>query len=447
MKKIVIFLFVLFLEVFLAYEWAYKDKVYPGVSINGKNFGNWQKEEVKNFFALKNRNFYQTKFIFSFEERAATISGKELKWGYDPEKMAKNAFKVGRDGNFFLDFQTKTKAFFKGVHLEPSYDFDEEKLKRILSDFEKDFYLPPKDALFQFKDGRVIVFQKEKEGRKLGMKRAVSEIKKNLGKSTDLIKIELTSHPIKPEITIDEVNNLGIREILGKGVSYFWGSSSSRIHNIILAASHLNGLLIKPGEVFSLNQALGEVSLSTGYQLAYVIEEGKTILGDGGGVCQVSTTLFRAGLNAGLPIVERWPHSYRVSYYEQGGFGPGLDATIFYPSVDLKFKNDTPAHILIQTHVDIKTKTLIFEFYGTSDGRKVKISKPKTWEQIPPPEDRHIDEPSLAKGVIKRIERKAWGAKVSFDWKVEQNGEVLHQRTFWSNYQPWQAVYLRGVGE
>jgi vancomycin resistance protein YoaR len=281
----------------------------------------------------------------------------------------------------------------------------------------------------------------------LDIESAILTNKKRLGESSDFVKIKLVTRPIQPEITIEKINNLGIKELLGKGTSYFTGSPTSRIHNIILASSRLNGLLIKPEEAFSFNQALGDISQATGYQQAYIIKEGETILDDGGGVCQVSTTLFRAALNLGLPILERYPHSYRVSYYEQGGFGPGLDATVFYPTVDLKFKNDTLAHILIQAYTDMATNTLTFELYGTSDGRKTTLSKPVIWEQIEPPEDLYQDEPNLPQGVVKRIERKAWGAKVSVHWQIECDGEVINQKDIFSFYNPWQAVYLRGTGE
>lgn len=447
MKKFLFFIPIVFLETIFAYEIAYKKKVYPGVFVEGRNFGNWKKEEVENFFSQKNKKFYQTQFTFSFGEKIATVSGEELNWGYNPEKIGQDVYQVGRERNFFLDWKTKWRAFFKGINLEATYAFDEEKLKDFLVVFEREVFLAPKNALFQFKNGQVIVFQKEKEGQKLDIEKAIHQIKKRLGESDGFVKIELTTGPIKPEITIDKINDLGIREVLGKGVSYFWGSSSPRIHNIILASSRLNGILIKPEEIFSFNQILGDVSQATGYQQAYIIKEKKTILGDGGGVCQVSTTLFRVALEAGLPIIERWPHSYRVSYYEQGGFGPGLDATVFFPSVDLKFKNDTPAYILIQAYTDIQSKTLTFELYGTSDGRKTTISKPKITELTPPPQDHFLDEPSLPKGAIKQVERKAWGAKVSFDRKIENNSEVLEERTFSSFYQPWQAVYLRGTGD
>ncbi|TSC54062.1 MAG: hypothetical protein LiPW16_168, partial [Microgenomates group bacterium LiPW_16] len=229
--------------------------------------------------------------------------------------------------------------------------------------------------------------------------------------------------------------------------SFFRGSIAARVHNISLATLQLNGLLIAPGEVFSFNKAIGEVSATTGYKQAYVIKEKKTVLDDGGGVCQVSTTFFRAALASGLPIEERQAHAYRVAYYEQGGFGPGLDATVYAPRVDLKIKNDTEAFILIQTRVDTKNAVLTFEFYGTSDGRKASIAKPRIWDQVPPPPDLYQDDPSLPKGQVKQIDFAATGLKTAFDWKVTRGEEILQNRTFNSNFAPWQAIYLRGTKE
>ena len=186
MKRFFILLIILFLEPFIAYEIAYKDRVYPGVFVEKRDFGNWKKEAVENFFALKNKGFHKTEFVFSFEEKIATISGKKLNWGYHPEKIAHSVFKIGRSGNFFLDFQTKLRAFFKGISLEPFYNFDEKKLRKFLADFEKEVYIPPKDARFQLENSRVIAFQKEKEGRELNIEKVVLEIKKNLGKSKKL---------------------------------------------------------------------------------------------------------------------------------------------------------------------------------------------------------------------------------------------------------------------
>ncbi|MCJ7792631.1 MAG: VanW family protein, partial [Candidatus Marinimicrobia bacterium] len=166
--------------------------------------------------------------------------------------------------------------------------------------------------------------------------------------------------------------------------------------------------------------------------------------GDGGGVCQVSTTFFRAALAAGLPIIERAPHAYRVYYYEQNS-QVVVDATVWEPSPDLKIKNDTPAHILVQTFVNTGQYRLTFEFYGTADGRVATISKSRIWDQTPPPPDLYQDDPTLPAGTTKQIDWSAWGAKVAFDWKVERAEEILQERTFYSSYRPWQAIFLRGT--
>jgi len=258
------------------------------------------------------------------------------------------------------------------------------------------------------------------------------------------IKIEIPVTTTSPEVTNESVNSLGINELIGKGSSKFVGSIASRVHNIGVASSKFNGVLIGPNEVFSFNDIVGDISVLTGYQQAYIIKDGATVLGDGGGVCQVSTTLFRAALDAGLPIVERRAHSYRVSYYEQDS-ELGLDATVYSPTTDLKIKNDTPAHILIQTLYDSSLKTLDFEIYGTSDGRVSTITKPVVTGIVPPPEDLYTDDPNLKVGEVRQIDWKAWGAKASFDYKVQRNGEVIYEKTFHSNYRPWQAKFLRGT--
>ena len=116
------------------------------------------------------------------------------------------------------------------------------------------------------------------------------------------------------------------------------------------------------------------------------------------------------------------------------------------PHPDLKFQNDTPGHILIQPIIDLKNYSLIFEIYGTDDGRISEIGKPVITNQSAPAEDLYIDDPTLPAGTVKQIEHKAWGAKVTFTYKVTRNGEKLIDRTFISNYRPWQAVYLRGTG-
>ena len=306
----------------------------------------------------------------------------------------------------------------------------------------------PQNAFFRFEgEGKVEEFRPPKPGIKVINDELIKTLLVEFGKleeSAQNVEVVVPTSNTQPAITLADVNKLGIKELVGRGTSDFSGSIPNRIFNVGLAAGAMNGILVAPDEVFSFVKYIGDISASTGYKPAYVIKEGRTVLGDGGGVCQVSTTLFRAVLDAGLPIVERTAHAYRVHYYENDK-QPGFDATVFSPTVDFKFKNDTGNYLLIQTIFDAEKNSLIFELYGTRDGRVVSLSKARVWDVSPPPPDLYQDDPTLNKGVVRQIDWSAWGAKSAFDWKVTRGTEVLQERTFYSNYRPWQAVYLRGT--
>jgi len=324
--------------------------------------------------------------------------------------------------------------------------FDQEKIKVWLSNTANSVNRLPQNAAFKFENGKVLEFKPAKDGIELNIDQSIDNLMDAMNKTftENSVEMTLSVQSTPPQISTDKVNNLGIKEKIGSGLSLFKGSIASRIHNINLASNRLNGTLVGPEEIFSFNKTVGDISEATGYEQAYIIQNGRTVLGDGGGVCQVSTTLFRAALNSGLEIVERHAHAYRVGYYEQG-FPPGLDATVYSPNTDFKFKNNTDNWILIQTNVDTKQQKLTFDLYGTSDNRQVTISTPKVSDQTPPPPDLYQDDPTLPIGQTKQIDWKAWGAKVIFDYKVVRNGEVLQSKSFYSAYQPWQAIFLKGT--
>ncbi len=324
--------------------------------------------------------------------------------------------------------------------------FDETEVANSVKDLSKGVNRVAENAAFQFEDGRVKEFRPGRDGIVVKEGELVAEVGRAFEKIVGGEEVEI-SLPVKrtPPVTATaDVNDMGIKELLGRGKSSYSHSIANRIHNVALAASRVNGVVVPPGAEFSFNQALGDVSAATGYKSAYVISGGRTILGDGGGVCQVSTTLFRAILDAGLPITERKAHAYRVAYYEEDSL-PGIDATVYSPTADLKFVNDTPAHILIQMSADSTNRKMVVDVYGTSDGRVAKISKPKVWGQSPPPPTLYQDDPTLAPGTVKQIDWAAYGAKTSFEYLVvDSEGKEKIKKTFYSNYQPWQAIYLRG---
>ncbi len=439
-------LIILVLGTVAVFELGNRGKIYPGVKVAGVAMGGKTPAQVRDYFETQNEPFAKLTFAFVSEEKTATISGKKLAVGYDGKLLGDQAYLIGRSGNLLTALYQKWAAARGEIDLSPAFKFDSQVLDNFLENLAKDLDIPAQEALFNFEAGRVTAFKPSADGRVLDRKKAQQDFLKFLSPPVSGT-ITLTLLPVKPKVKTEEVNNLGINELLGEGKSFFRGSIPGRVHNIALASSRLNGILIPPGEVFSFNESVGEVSAKTGYEQAYIIREKRTVLDDGGGVCQVSTTLFRAALDAGLPIVERQAHAYRVSYYEQGGFGPGIDATVYDPTVDLKIKNDTPAHILVQTVADTKNSALTFYLYGTADDRVATIGKPRLTDQTPPPADLYQDDPGLPKGQVKQVDFAAWGGKAAFDYKVVRNGEVLEDRTFHSNFTPWQAVYLKGTKE
>ncbi|OGE31772.1 hypothetical protein A3C59_01625 [Candidatus Daviesbacteria bacterium RIFCSPHIGHO2_02_FULL_36_13] len=319
---------------------------------------------------------------------------------------------------------------------------DKEKTNSYIENIAGAINQEVQEGLFEFNpiSKRVSSFKPSQVGRKLDEEKTFQLVTQSL--SSNSKNIDLPVEVVNPKIQTSDVNSLGINELIGQGISHFRGSIPNRIYNIGLTASKINGVLIPPGEIFSFNRTVGDITEATGFKKAYVIKEGRTVLDDGGGVCQDSTTLFRAVLNAGLPVIKRTAHAYRVGYYEQG-FPPGLDATVYYPSVDFQFKNDTGSHILIQAYT--AGTTLYVDLYGTSDGRIASLSKPVVTNITPAPPELRQDDPTLPKGVVKQVDWAASGAKVSFNRTVTRNGEIIAKETWNSSYKPWQAVYLIGT--
>ncbi len=442
-----ILLLVLTTLVFYFFEQQYKNRAYPRVSVGSVPASEKTKDEITNVWLSKNKPFTEATFTFTFDNQIATISGSELNLGYDATLSATQAIAIGRSGHMLTDFYSK--FVLPVTNLSPLFRWDEELLDDTLNNLAVHINTPAQDALFAFANGRVSAFRPSRNGRHMNSAAIKEKFRESLTAIPDSTEKNITI-PIsiivdKPVFTTEGVNSLGIKELIGTGYSEFAHSIPGRIHNVTLAAARVNGVLVKPGETFSFNNVLGDVSALTGFQPAYVIKEGKTVLGDGGGVCQVSSTLFRAILNAGLPVLERKEHAYRVGYYEQGGFKPGLDATVFAPSVDLAFTNDTPSYILIQTKTDAANQKLTIELYGTRDGRHAAIVNHKVWDETPPPPPVYQDDPTIKAGITKQVDFAAWGARASFQYKVTRNGEVLQDRTFTSFYRPWAAVYLRGT--
>jgi len=330
---------------------------------------------------------------------------------------------------------------------------DAEVLRVFLENLAPELAQNRQNARFIFNDDtrQLEVIQPSIVGRALDVDATLTAIHQGLLAGEHTIPLTFTITP--PEVTDQSTGEqLGITELVSSYTSYFYGSSAARIQNIQTAAAQFHGVLIPPGASFSMGETLGDVSLDNGYAEALIIYGDRTIEGVGGGVCQVSTTLFRTAFFGGYAISERHSHAYRVYYYEQRADGSvntelaGLDATVYFPLVDFKFSNDTPYWLLMETYVNAAARTLTWKFYSTSDGRTVDWETTGLQNVVEPPDPLYEENPELAKGQVEQVDWAVEGADVSVTRTVTRNGEVLYADTFNTHYMPWRAVYEYGPG-
>lgn len=244
--------------------------------------------------------------------------------------------------------------------------FDRQLIRDWAVSFSKKIDTEARNAKLSGSGDTVSVTASSKDGKKVRVDEFTTRLKSTLDDAKN--EVEVPVDITKAEVRDDNLAELGLKGLISTGWTDFSGSPVNRRHNVATGASKFNGVLIKPGEKFSFVSTLGPVEAYTGYLPELVILENKTVPQYGGGLCQVSSTAFRAALNAGLPILERLAHAYPVSYYKPFG----VDATIYVPSPDLVFENDTPGYILIQTHIN--GNKLYFDFYGTKKDVSVKFA-------------------------------------------------------------------------
>ena len=305
----------------------------------------------------------------------------------------------------------------------------------------------PRHGEFDFdeKQDRVLAFQPGHPGQRLdrpALERAILDATQQPGERRVDIPLILLNKEFDTF-----ANPLGIKDLLGVGSSIYKGSPDYRDHNISVGAGKLDGMIVRPGETFSFNERIGAFTKAEGWVEGSVIVEDRTEQGIGGGICQVSTTLFRAALAAGLPIEERWPHLYRVRYYEMGGFSIGYDSTIFSPGIDLKFTNDYAHPIMLRVLIDRRLATLDFELWGAADGRNVTLNKPRLWDWEEPPPDEGIVNSEEEPDFEEQVEFAKDGVKASITRTVVLADGETRTGTFLSTYEAWPNRFVVGIDE
>jgi vancomycin resistance protein YoaR len=324
-------------------------------------------------------------------------------------------------------------------------------LRNSLNDLKTVVDRNPQNARFVFNDetGQLEPIAISAVGRVMDVEASITVINEALLRDEHAVTLIVTEQ--QPAVVDTATGGeLGITQLVSEQTTYFYGSSAERIQNIVAAASQFHGVLVAPGEIFSMGSILQDISLENGFAEALIIYGGRTIKGVGGGVCQVSTTLFRTVFFGGYPVIERYSHAYRVTYYEMDRSSAkdarlaGLDAAVFFPLVDFKFQNDSPHWLLMETYVNVAARTITWKFYSTSDGRNITWETTGPMNVVPAPSPVFEENPELKTNEIKQVDYAAQGADVTVTRTVWRGGQVYFTDKFQTHYQPWSAVCQYG---
>jgi len=302
---------------------------------------------------------------------------------------------------------------------------------------------PSIDGRFNFDPatGQLVVTEPSASGRELDVAGTITRLEEavfsNEGRIVPM-SFDYTLPRYHNQITAGE---LGITTLVAESTTYFTGSDNNRRTNIAVGASKLDGIIIAPGEEFSFNYFLGEIEPESGFVDGQVIFGGRTVMGIGGGICQVSTTVFRAAFAGGFAITERNSHGYRVGYYELDNAAPGLDAAIWQPERDFRFQNNTPHHLLIETDIYPAQDAIQFRFYSTPHWQ-TEIEDAIVKAVVDAPPNRFVANRDLQPGEIRQVDYSADGADVTVYRNIyDMSGQLVNRDYEFTHYLPWQAIF------
>lgn len=413
---------------------------------------NWSMLAMKDINVVKN-------------ERQQLISAKEVETITDklPKIFTGDGLQLNyRDSHTNLDYNWTIMTNQLGDWIEAQKDSDgslvfglkaEEVNKFLENKIAPTVNVEARDAKFKMGgNGKVEEFQGSRPGVALDIAETFALInnafkERSLHESGWTRVITVFVSKVEPNIKTGDVNNLGISEVLGVGVSNYAGSPTNRVKNIRAAVNKLNGILINPGEEFSALKFLQPFTIEGGYLPELVIKGDEIKPEVGGGLCQIGTTLFRMAMNSGMKITSRRNHSLVVNYYNDPSNGnPGTDATVYDPAPDFKFFNDTNNSVLIQTEMDATNQKLYFTLWGMNDGRKSYYSKPIVLRWMKAGEKKNVETTKLKPGEIK-CQHAYIGADASFTYTRELADGKKEETVYESHYRPLPEICLVGVAE
>ena len=413
---------------------SHSDKIYPGVKVSGISLSNLNFEQAK-LKLSEGTKPESDKITFDLDGEKYFVTLEDLGYKRDMEKALKEAFETGRN-------KSSIENFFRGVSLpilqkniNMAETFEDKKVDNAINYWVDKVYRPALDARLSFKEGNFSL-EGEKYGRYLDAKDAREKLKNDVHKKEELV---LKSLPIYPKVKKDYFS--GIDGLLSRFSTDYSRSEKNRKENISLASSSLKGLLIKPGQEISFNGIIGDISEDKGYKNAGVIINGEFDRGLGGGICQVSTTLYNALARADIEILERSNHSRPVNYVDMG-----TDAAVATGFKDLKFKNNLSHPI----YIDASTDGRILEFlvFGNKGDLPYEINLRPVRISVSEPESITKYSDQIPEGEVEVEKRGSKGYYYETYKDYIKDGKVLKsEKISNSNYISQNRVVIIGEGE
>lgn len=396
--------------------------VVSGINVSHLTFDQAQAKVIEEVHRLENQTIQ-----LNVEQQKLEMHLNDLGLSINSDTALQEAYAIGRRGSLFAKASEKLSAN-KGLSVNFTQKWDHEKFKAALYEKLKSFNKPAVDASFDLTNENTMNIKSEQIGRAVDTDALISIIEK-LNIYQPMNSIDVGFKEQQPKVFASQLESQKINGLLASFTTHFDPTQTGRTENIRLAAKALDKSMIKPGDTFSFNQIIGPRTEEEGYKDAFIIVNGQFVPGLGGGVCQVSSTLYNTGLLADLSVVEHNNHDLAITYVPLG-----QDATVAYPDLDLKFNNNSEGYLLIRTIMHYNTLTI--EMYGkTKPGQQVVITD--STQSVIPAGEQQVKNPELTPGTTRVIQKGQPGYVVSSIRVVKVNGQVVSTESLGqSRYKP-----------
>jgi vancomycin resistance protein YoaR len=414
----------------------YSNVIFPGVSVQGVDLSGKTKEETIVILREKFGDAVLDKKIhIRTPKKTYTISYSELNSQYNIIETTDEALAYGKNLNIISKFKAISKPIRKDYELKFSYN--NKPIDDVIKDIQKNINEAPKDASIQLLNGKFNITD-SKKGMELESDKLRELIIKGInGIIEEDIEIDAPIKVLNPKIEDEALKSIDTR--IASYSTGFTTSSQARSTNIDLSTKSINGKVLMPGDTFSFNEIVGERTKERGYQEAGVIVNQQLDSGVGGGICQVSSTLYNAVLQANIKTTERVHHTFPSTYV-----GIGLDATVDWGNIDFKFMNSYDYPILIEGYT--KNKHLYFNIYSNSALAKRTYSISSEIYETVEPTTKYIDDPNLEEGKTEVVKKAYTGYRVKTFRNIYENGKFINKELVANDYYvPVNGIIKKGT--